>query len=53
MEDKTTFCEECRDDVYYIEKESFIDSTLKGVKYNYHGKKHFVKSVILKYLLVK
>ncbi|MEG0022512.1 MAG: DUF4065 domain-containing protein [Bacilli bacterium] len=41
MDSKTTFCEECRDDVYYIEKESYIDSKLKGVNYNYYGKMAF------------
>lgn len=39
MNMKTTFCEDCRKDVSYFERDETITSELKGVKYTYHGKK--------------
>lgn len=38
MEKKMTFCEECRKDVVYKEKEEVIVSKLKGEEYRYNGK---------------
>ena len=39
MNEKITFCEHCRDDDFYTEKEEFMSDQLKGVTYNYYGKK--------------
>ncbi len=39
MNGKATFCENCRKDVSYIEKEVNISAELKGVKYYFTGKK--------------
>ena len=39
MSEKITFCEYCRDDVSYIEKEEYMISKLKGETYKYYGKK--------------
>lgn len=39
MNAKITFCEICRKDVSYFEKNEIITSELKGVKYNFSGKK--------------
>lgn len=43
MSDKMTFCENCRDDVFYIEEEEYINAQLKGENYNYTGKKAICK----------
>lgn len=43
MSEKMTFCENCRDDVFYIEKEEYINAQLKGENYNYTGKKAICK----------
>ncbi len=39
MNEKMTFCEECRKDVTYYEESVPIKGTLKGEEYNYTGKK--------------
>lgn len=39
MNDKLTFCEYCREDVFYIEKDEYMSSDIKGETYNYYGKK--------------
>ena len=38
MGTKTTFCEDCRKDMLYTEKEEYMSAELKGETYNYHGK---------------
>lgn len=38
MDRKETFCEYCRKDVLYTEKEESMSAELKGETYNYHGK---------------
>ena len=38
MNRTTIFCENCRKDVLYTEKEEYMSSELKGEVYNYHGK---------------
>ena len=38
MNRKETFCEHCRKDVLYIEKQQSMSSELKGETYNYDGK---------------
>ncbi len=43
MSEKITFCEYCRDDVSYIEKEEYMTSKLKGETYKYYGKKAICK----------
>lgn len=39
MNDKLTFCEYCREDVFYTEKDEYMSSDIKGETYNYYGKK--------------
>lgn len=39
MNMKTTFCEHCRKDVSYSEKNEVITGVLKGIEYTYSGKK--------------
>jgi len=41
MFEKITFCEECRKDVVYIEKEVMMKSNLKGESYEYPGERAF------------
>lgn len=38
MNRKITFCEDCRKDVLYTEREEYMSGTLKGETYNYYGK---------------
>ena len=38
MNEKMTFCENCRDDVGYLVEYVSLNSTLKGEKYSYNGK---------------
>ncbi|QAA31337.1 type II toxin-antitoxin system antitoxin SocA domain-containing protein [Clostridium manihotivorum] len=38
MDMKTTFCEHCRKDVLYTEKNELMNAELKGEIYNYYGK---------------
>lgn len=38
MMNKMVFCENCRKDVEYVEKEVAMEGTLKGEKYQYNGK---------------
>jgi len=38
MNRKTAFCEHCRKDVLYTEKEETMSAELKGETYNYYGK---------------
>jgi putative zinc finger/helix-turn-helix YgiT family protein len=38
MDIKTTFCEHCRKDVLYTEKDELMNAELKGEIYNYYGK---------------
>jgi putative zinc finger/helix-turn-helix YgiT family protein len=38
MKNKETFCEYCRKDVLYTEKDEYISAELKGETYNYYGK---------------
>lgn len=38
MNDKNTFCEECRKDVNYVVVEKEMEGTIKGTKYIYIGK---------------
>lgn len=38
MNEKITFCENCRNDVSYNEFETHMTSKLKGVDYHYMGK---------------
>lgn len=39
MNMKVAFCEQCRKDVSYFEKDETITSELKGVQYTFYGKK--------------
>ena len=39
MNSKTVFCENCRKDVMYNKKEECMSTELKGVSYNYFGKR--------------
>ena len=41
MNSKTTFCEHCRKDVVYTEKNEYLHTDLKGEIYNYYGKVAF------------
>lgn len=38
MNSKMAFCEDCRKDVLYTEREEYMSGTLKGETYNYYGK---------------
>lgn len=38
MNNKNVFCENCRKDVNYVEKEEYMSAELKGETYNYYGK---------------
>ena len=52
MNKNMTFCEQCRDDVLYIEKDEIMEANLKGEIIDMLVKDHFVRNVIVKYLLV-
>ena len=43
MNKNMTFCEQCRDDVLYIEKDEIIEANLKGEIYRYAGKRAVCK----------
>ena len=43
MNKNMTFCEQCRDDVLYIEKDEIMEANLKGEIYRYAGKIAFCK----------
>ena len=43
MNKNMTFCEQCRDDVLYIEKDEIMEANLKGEIYRYAGKRAFCK----------